>query len=148
MDRCETSMYIFEEGDNDPNSQENVAQTRGFVNRPKNKGDYVKDNQKEKEKEKTNEKRENEKVTDIIGSKRQHLMSNSTQMTYNVVEDLSKLRINFPFTEVVKIPQQRHNILKLFDDPSKRTEAMVTSPKQSQIQSTAKLRGKLPPFYI
>jgi hypothetical protein len=25
MDRCETSMYIFGEGDNDPNSQENVA---------------------------------------------------------------------------------------------------------------------------
>ena len=90
MDRCETSMYIFEEGENDPNSQENVSQTRGFVNKPKNKGDSIKDNQKEKEKEKTNEKRENEKVTDIIGSKRQHLTSNSTQMTYNVVEDLTK----------------------------------------------------------
>jgi hypothetical protein len=25
MDRCETSMYIFQEGDNGPNSQENVA---------------------------------------------------------------------------------------------------------------------------
>jgi hypothetical protein len=52
MDGCETSMYIFEEGDNNPNSQENVAQTRGFVNRPKNKGDSDKENQKEKEKEK------------------------------------------------------------------------------------------------
>jgi hypothetical protein len=52
MDGCETSMYIIEEGDNDPNSQENVAQIRGFVNRPKNRGDYVKDNQKEKEREK------------------------------------------------------------------------------------------------
>jgi hypothetical protein len=103
---------------------------------------------KKKKEKKTNEKRENEKVTDIVGSKRQHLMSNSTQMTYNVIEDLNKLRIIFPFTEVVKIPQQRHNILKLFDDPSKRTEAMVTSPKQSKSQSTAKLRAKLPPFYI
>jgi hypothetical protein len=27
MDGCETSMYIFEEGDNDPDSQENVSQT-------------------------------------------------------------------------------------------------------------------------
>jgi hypothetical protein len=117
MDVCDISMYIFEEGNNDPNSQENVAQTRGFVNRPKNKGDSDKENQKSKEKEKMNEKRENE-VTYSVGSKKQHLTSNSTQMTYTVVEDLSKLWINFPFTEVVKIPQQRQNILKLLDDPS------------------------------
>jgi hypothetical protein len=49
---------------------------------------------------------------------------------------------------VVKIPQQRENILKLLDDPSEREEFVVTSPKQSQNQSTAKLRGKIPPFYI
>jgi hypothetical protein len=54
---------------------------------------------------------------DGIGSKRKRMMSNSTQMTYNVVEDLSKLRITLPFTEVVKIPHQRENILKLLDDP-------------------------------
>ena len=47
MDRCEMSMYIFEEGDNDPDSQENVAQTRGFVNRPKNKGDSDKNSRGE-----------------------------------------------------------------------------------------------------
>jgi hypothetical protein len=99
MDRCETSMYIFEEGENDPNSKENVAQTRGFVNSPKNKGNYEKENQKEKEKENTNEK-----VAGSIGSKRQHMTSNSPQMTYNFIEDLSKLRITFPFIEVVKIP--------------------------------------------
>jgi hypothetical protein len=39
MDECKASMYIYGEGDNDPNLQENVAHTRGFVNRPKNKGD-------------------------------------------------------------------------------------------------------------
>jgi hypothetical protein len=39
MDRCKTSMYIFGEGYNDPNSQENVSQIIGFVNRPKNKCD-------------------------------------------------------------------------------------------------------------
>jgi hypothetical protein len=100
MDGCETSMYIFGEVDNDPNSQENVSQTRGFVNRPKNKGD----SEKEKQKEKTNEKVSSEKVTNGNGTKRKHLASSSTQMTYNVVEDLSKLRINFSFTEVVKIP--------------------------------------------
>jgi hypothetical protein len=38
---------------------------------------------------------------DSIGSKKQHLMPNSTQMTYNVVEDLSKLSITLPFTEVL-----------------------------------------------
>jgi hypothetical protein len=52
MDGCDMSMYIFGEGGNDPKSQENVSQTRGFVNRPKNKGDSEKENQKEKEKEK------------------------------------------------------------------------------------------------
>ena len=93
-----------------------------------------------------NEKRENEKIMDSVGNKKQHLMSNSTQMTYNVVEDLSKLRITLPFTEMVKIPQQRENILKLLDDPYERAEVVVTSAKQSQISSTAKLRGKILPF--
>jgi hypothetical protein len=54
-------------------------------------------------------------------------MSNSTQMTYNVVEDLSKLRITLPFIEVVNIPQKRENILRLLDDPSEKEEAIVTS---------------------
>jgi hypothetical protein len=35
-------MYIFEEGDNDPDSQENVIQTRAFVNKSKNKNDSKK----------------------------------------------------------------------------------------------------------
>jgi hypothetical protein len=82
-------MYIYGEGEYDPNSQEDVTQTRGFVNRPKNKGDSDKEKQKEKEKEKTNEKVSNEKV--IIGTKRQLVETRSTQMTYNVMEDLSKL---------------------------------------------------------
>jgi hypothetical protein len=43
-------MYIFEEGDNDPNSQEKVAQTRGFVNRSKSKNDSEKEKKKDKEK--------------------------------------------------------------------------------------------------
>jgi hypothetical protein len=46
-------------------------------------------------------------MTDSVGSKKQHPMENSTHMTYNVVEELSKLRIILPFSEVVKIPQQR-----------------------------------------
>jgi hypothetical protein len=54
----------------------------------------------------------------------------------------------FPFIEVVKIPQQRENILRLLDDPSEREEAFITSLKKSLNQSTAKLRGKTPPFYI
>jgi hypothetical protein len=85
---------------------------------------------------------------DGVGSKRKHMTSNSTQMTYNVVEYLSKLRITLPFTEVVKIPQQRENILKLLDDPYEREEVVVTSPKQTPGQSTANMRGKIPPFYI
>jgi hypothetical protein len=121
MDECEASMYIYEEGKNDPNSQENVAQTRVFVNRPKNKGDF------DKEKEKASENVSNEKVK--ARTTRQPVMTSSTQMTYNVVDDLIKLRINLSFTEVMKIPQQRKNTLKFLDDPSKRTEAVVTTPK-------------------
>jgi hypothetical protein len=134
-------MYIFEEGKNHHNSQENVAQTRRFVNRSKNKNDSEKANEKDKEKM-------NEKMTDSVGSKKQHQMSNSTQMTYNVVDDLSKLRITLPFTEVVKIPQQRENILRLLDDLSEKVESVVTTLKQIQNKSTVKFRGKIPPFYI
>jgi hypothetical protein len=71
-------------------------------------------------------------VTDIVGSKSKHLTSNSTQMTYNVIENLSKLRINMPFTKVMKIPQQRENILKMLDDPFEKEEVVISSPKQSE----------------
>jgi len=87
-------------------------------------------------------------VTDDIESKGKHMTSNSTQATYNVEEDLSKLRITPPFIEVVKIPQQREKILNLLDDPYERVEVVATSPKQTPEQSTTKLRGKIPPFYI
>jgi hypothetical protein len=46
MDICEASMYIYGEGHNDTNSQENVTHIRGFVNRPKNKGDSDKEKEK------------------------------------------------------------------------------------------------------
>jgi hypothetical protein len=36
----------------------------------------------------------------------------------------------------------------LLDDPSEREEVVVTNPKRSPSQSTTKLRGKIPPFYI
>jgi len=49
---------------------------------------------------------------------------------------------------VVKILQQRENILRLLDDPSKKVEDVFTSPKKIQNKSTIKLRGKIPPFYI
>jgi hypothetical protein len=34
-------------------------------------------------------------------------------MAYNVVDDLTKLQITLPFLEVVKIPQQKENLLKV-----------------------------------
>jgi hypothetical protein len=105
-----------------------------------NKGDS------DKEKEKENEKVSNEKV--IVGTTRKPIETISTQMMYNVMEELIKLRINFPFKEVVNIPQQRQNILKLLDDPSKRTEVVFTTPKQNQSPTTAEMIGKIPPFYI
>jgi hypothetical protein len=87
-------------------------------------------------------------VTGSVGRNNQHLMSNPTQMKYNVIEDLSKIRITLPFTEVVKILQQRENILILSDDQYRKMQFVVTSVKQSQNKSTTKLRGKIPPFYI
>jgi hypothetical protein len=69
-------------------------------------------------------------------------------MKYNVVKDLSKLRITLPFTEVVKIDQQRENFLRLLSDPSEKVEVVVTSLKQSQNKSSVKLSGKIPPFYM
>jgi hypothetical protein len=87
-------------------------------------------------------------VISNTGTKKQHLISNPPQIKYNIVEDLSKLRITLPFTKVVKIPQQRENILRLLDDPFGRMEAIVISPKQIQNTTKIKLRGKVPPFYI
>jgi hypothetical protein len=87
-------------------------------------------------------------MTDSIGNKNKHPMSNSTQMEYNVVEDLSKLRITLPFTEVVNIPQEMIFLFILLDDPYEKIEVFVTSPRKCQNQSLAKLRGKIPPFYI
>jgi hypothetical protein len=43
-------------------------------------------------------------------------------MTYNVIDDLAKLKITLPFMEVVKIPQQRENMFKILDDSSPRIE--------------------------
>jgi hypothetical protein len=65
---------------------------------------------KEKDKEKENEKESNKNVINNTGAKKQHQISIPPQMKYNVVEDLSKFMITLPFTEVVKIPQQREHI--------------------------------------
>jgi hypothetical protein len=69
-------------------------------------------------------------------------------MTYNVIDDLSKLRIAFPFMEVVKIPQQRENLLRIVDNLDTRMEVAVINSKQQQSYSLTKPRGKFPPFYI
>jgi hypothetical protein len=69
-------------------------------------------------------------------------------MTYNVVDDLTKLQITFPFMEVVKIPQQRENVLKILDDTSSynpRIEEIVINMKQ-RVQK--RLRVNVPPFFI
>jgi hypothetical protein len=94
-DGCETSMYIFEEDEEYPISQENVVQTRAHVNKAKNKENFEKDNEKESNKSKI----------DSTEVRKQKTTLNPLKMIYNVVEYLSKLRITLPFIEVVKIPQ-------------------------------------------
>jgi hypothetical protein len=59
-------------------------------------------------------------------------MSNFVDMTYNVVEDLGKLRTTLPFNEVVKIPQQRENILILLNDPSKKKKSLLQVRNKSR----------------
>ena len=39
-------------------------------------------------------------------------------MTYNVIDDLTKLQIIFPFMEVAEITHQRENILNMLDSAS------------------------------
>jgi len=69
-------------------------------------------------------------------------------MNYNLVDKLSKLKITLPFMEVVKIPQQRENILKILDDTNSRIEVVVTTTRHHQNVSLVRPRGKFPPFYI
>jgi hypothetical protein len=56
-----------------------------------------------------------------VGTTRQHMASSSTQMMYNVMEDLSKLRITLSFYGSGEDSSAEENILKLLDDPSERT---------------------------
>jgi hypothetical protein len=69
-------------------------------------------------------------------------------MNYNLVDELAKLKITLPFMEVVKIPQQRENILKILDDTNSRIEAVVMNTRQQHNISSVRSRGKVPPFYI
>jgi hypothetical protein len=69
------------------------------------------------------------------------------KMKYNIIYDLSKLRITFPFMEVVKIPQQRKNILKFFDEPIHRMEVTASGSRQ-QPSNLNRMKGKVPPFYL
>jgi hypothetical protein len=53
-------------------------------------------------------------------------------MNYNVVDELTKLQITFPFMVVVKIPQQREKLLKILDDANPRIEVVVMNTRQQQ----------------
>jgi hypothetical protein len=69
-------------------------------------------------------------------------------MNYNLIDDLAKLIITFPFMEVVNIPQQRENILKILDDSNTKIKVVVMNTRQQQNVSSVRPRGKVPPFYI
>jgi hypothetical protein len=117
-------------------SQDNVVQTRAQVNKFKTK------EAPEKEKVKTNIAEPTKQQT-IASQEKTPL-----QMNYNLIDDLAKLIITFPFMEVVKIPQQRENILKILDDSNTRIEVVVMNTRQQQNVSSVRPRGKVPPFYI
>jgi hypothetical protein len=129
-------FYIFNEQDENDILQDNVIQTRAQINKVKEK------EVPEKEKTKSSQ----------VETTKQPLVANQTktpqQMTYNIMDDLSKLKITFPFMEVIKIPQQRENLLKIFDDSDTRMEVAVINSKQQQNYSSAKPKPKVPPFYI
>jgi hypothetical protein len=145
-DECESSMYIFEENEENNISQDNVVQTRAQANKPKTKENL----EKGKEKENVDKERERVRPSGTETSKQQLVVNqskNPPQMTYNVIDDLSKLRITFPFMEVVKIPQQRKNILKFLDEPIHRMEVVASGSRQQQ-SNLNRTKGKVPPFYL
>jgi hypothetical protein len=98
------------------------VQTRVQVDKFKTKEQVEKE--KDKDKNKKNVPKTSKQQEDI------NQIKNSPQINYNVIDDLIKLRITLPFMEVVKNPQQRENILKIFDDPTTRMEVVVTNPKK------------------
>jgi ABC-type methionine transport system ATPase subunit len=100
MDEGELSMHIFDEHEKNNISQDNVVQTRAQTNKFKTKEKV----EKEKERMRLNGT-EQTKQEPIVNQ-----VKNPRQMTYNVIDDLKKLRIALSFMEVVKIPQHRENI--------------------------------------
>jgi hypothetical protein len=69
-------------------------------------------------------------------------------MNHNLVDELAKLLITLTFMEVVKIPQQRENILKILDDTNSRIEAIVINTRKQQNITSIRSRSKVPQFYI
>jgi len=67
-------------------------------------------------------------------------------MTYNIMDDILKLRITFPFMEVIKIPQQRENLLKMLDDADTRMEVAVINSRHQQSYSSAKPKQRFHHF--
>jgi hypothetical protein len=53
-------------------------------------------------------------------------------MIYNLLDELAKIIVNFPFMEVVKIPQQRENIFKILDDSNTRIKVVFMSSRKQQ----------------
>jgi hypothetical protein len=140
MEEISSSFEILDEQEEyDYAKQDNVVQTRNQANKFKPR------DQPKKEKEKANAP-EPTKQQPVVNHPKRPL-----EMTYNVIDDLTKLWITLSFMEVVKIPQQRENILNILDDTSSsdpRIEANFMNTKQQQSSIPARPRGKVPPFYI
>jgi hypothetical protein len=104
-----------------------------------------------KSKTREQSKKEKTKYNALETSKQQPIVNQTKtplQMNYNMVDELPKFIITLPSMEVVKIPQQRENILKKFDDTDLRIEATMITTKQQHNVSSVIPRGKVPPFYI
>jgi hypothetical protein len=120
MDEGESSFYIFNEQEEPDILTRKCCTNKSTSKQIQNKRGC----RKRKRKDKRKCCRNNKTTNSLIKQK------NPQQMTYNVIDDLTKLRITFPFMEVVKIPQQRENILKILDEPSTRIEVVVTNSRQ------------------
>jgi hypothetical protein len=122
--------------------QENVVQTRNQANNFKSRVHP----DKEKEKISVPESTKQQPVHHPVVSQSKQ----PPHMTYNVVDELTKIWITLPLMEVVKIPQQRDNILNILDgtiSPSPKIEVVVINTKQQKKNSIpARPRGKAPPF--
>lgn len=72
-------------------------------------------------------------------------VQNSSTMSYNIVNHLHKMQVTFPIMEVMKIPQQKDNLFKSFEDENLKEKWIEPT---IMTQKSQPKRVRVPPFFI